>query len=74
MFLHEIFFGSKIVSSCCDRHRNFDYGCSNYPENEARKVAILAFFDKFWVFFKLLFLFFFAQAFSLGAMLKVRTL
>ena len=35
IFLHEIFFGSKILSSSCDKHQEFDYGCSSYPGNEA---------------------------------------
>ena len=35
-FLHEIFFGSKIRPSSCDKHQNFDYGCSSYPGNEAQ--------------------------------------
>ena len=34
IFLHEIFFGSKILPSSCDKHQNFDYGCSSYPGNE----------------------------------------
>ena len=36
VFLHEIFFGSKIIPSSCDKHQNFDYGCSRYPGNEAQ--------------------------------------
>ena len=36
IFLHEIFFGSKILSSSCDKHQNFDYGCFSYPGNEAQ--------------------------------------
>ena len=28
IFLHEIFFVSKILPSSCDKHQNFDYGCS----------------------------------------------
>ena len=35
IFLHEIFFGSQILPSSCDKHQNFDYGCSSYPGNEA---------------------------------------
>ena len=35
IFLHEIFFGSKILPISCDKHQNFDYGCSGYPGNEA---------------------------------------
>ena len=34
IFLHEIFFGSKILPSLCDKHQNFDYRCSRYPGNE----------------------------------------
>ena len=36
IFLHEIFFVSKILPSSCDKHQNFDYGCSRYPGNEAQ--------------------------------------
>ena len=36
IFLHEIFFGSKILLSSCDKHQKFDYGCSSYPGNEAQ--------------------------------------
>ena len=36
IFHHEIFFGSKILLSSCDKHQNFDYGCSSYPGNEAQ--------------------------------------
>ena len=36
IFLHEIFFGSKILPSSCDIHQNLDYGCSSYPGNEAQ--------------------------------------
>ena len=36
IFLHEIFFGSKILPSSCDKHQNFDYGSSSYPGNEAQ--------------------------------------
>ena len=35
IFLHDIFFGSKILPSSCDRHQNFDRGFSSYPGNEA---------------------------------------
>ena len=35
IFLREIFFGSKIIPSSCDKHQDFDYGCSRYPGNEA---------------------------------------
>ena len=36
IFLYEIFFGSTILLSFCDKHQNFDYGCSRYPGNEAQ--------------------------------------
>ena len=36
IFLHEIFFGSKILPSSCDKHQKFNYGCSSYPGNEAQ--------------------------------------
>jgi len=36
IFLREIFFSSKILPSSCDKHQNFDYGCSSYPGNEAQ--------------------------------------
>ena len=36
IFLHEIFFGSKILPSSCDKHQKFDHGCSRYPGNEAQ--------------------------------------
>ena len=36
-FLHEIFFGTKILPSSCDKHHNLDYGCSSYPGNETQK-------------------------------------
>ena len=36
IFLHEIFFDSKILQSSCDKHQKFDYGCSVYPGNEAQ--------------------------------------
>ena len=35
-FLYEIFFGSKILLSSCDKHQMFDYRCSSYPGNETR--------------------------------------
>ena len=50
IFLHEIFFGSKILQSSCDKHQNFDYGFSMYPGNEAQSpdfghfLTILAIF------------------------------
>ena len=35
IFVHKIFFGDKILQSSCDKHQNFDSGCSSYPGNEA---------------------------------------
>ena len=35
IFLHEIFFGSKILPSSCDKNQKFDKECSSYPGNEA---------------------------------------
>ena len=40
IFLHEIFFGSKILPSSCDEHQKFDYWCFSYFGKEA-KVPIL---------------------------------
>ena len=62
IFLHEIFFDSKIIPSSCDKRQKFDYGCSSYPGNEAQS-AIFAVFCRFGAFFELPIL---AQAFSLG--------
>ena len=56
IFLREIFFGSKILPSSCDKHQNFDYGCSRYPGNEAQSPDF-GHFWRFWAFF---------GAFSLG--------
>ena len=36
IFLHEIIFGSKILSRSCDKHQNFDNGCPSCPGNEAQ--------------------------------------
>ena len=36
IFLYEIFFGSKILPSSCDKHQNFDHGSSSYSGNEAQ--------------------------------------
>ena len=36
IFLHQIFFDSKILQSSCDKHQNFDHGSSSYPGNEAQ--------------------------------------
>ena len=45
IFLHEIFFGSKILPISCDKHQNFDYGCSSYPGNEAQSSDFGHFFN-----------------------------
>ena len=31
IYLHDIFFGSKILPSSCDKHQNLNYGWSCYP-------------------------------------------
>ena len=55
IFLHEIFFGSKILPSSCDKHQNFYYGCSTYPGNEAQSpnfdhfLTILGIFWAVWL-------------------------
>ena len=36
IFLHEIVFGSKILSSSSDKYQKFDYGCTSYPKNETQ--------------------------------------
>ena len=36
IFLHQIFCGSKILSSTCDETQKFDYGCCSYPGNKAQ--------------------------------------
>ena len=56
IFLYEIFFGSKILSSACLKYQKFDYGCSG---NEAPDFGR---FWRFWTFFELFVL---TQAFSL---------
>ena len=58
----DIFFGSKILSICCNKHQHFDYGCSSYPGMRL-KVPILTVFLRFWTIFELFVL---AQPFSLG--------
>ena len=50
IFLHEIFFGSKILPSSCDIHQNFDYGCSRYPGNEAQSPDFGYFLSIFGIF------------------------
>ena len=62
IFLSEIFFGSKILSSCCDKHQKEIYGCSSYPGNEAQSPDFSCFL-KIWGIFELFVL---AQAFRLG--------
>ena len=65
IFLHEISFHSKILSSSCDEHQKFDYMCSRYTEEEAkcpdigRSLTILGIFEPFVL----------AQAFSLNTWL-----
>ena len=46
IFLYKIFFGSWILSSSCDKHQKFDYGCSTLKQGS----KILAVFDHFWHF------------------------
>ena len=41
IYLHEIFFGSKILPISCDTNQNFDYGCSRYSGNEAQSPDFL---------------------------------
>ena len=60
--LREMFFVSKILSSCYDKQPNFECRCSSYPGTRL-KVPILAVFWRFWAFLELPVL---AQAFSLG--------
>ena len=50
IFLHEIFFGSKILPSSCDEHQNFDYGCSSYPGNETQSPDFGDFLTIFGIF------------------------
>ena len=45
IFLHAIFFDSKILSSTCPTHQKFEYVCSNYPGNEAKKSPVWPFLD-----------------------------
>ena len=47
VFPCEIFFGSKILPSSCNKHQKFDYMCSSYPGNEAPK-------SRFWPFLTIL--------------------
>ena len=50
IFLHENFFGSKILPSSCDKHQNLDYGCSSYPGNEAQSPVFGHFLTIFGIF------------------------
>ena len=50
IFLNEIFFGSKILPSSCDKHQNFDYGCFSYPGNEAQSSDFGQFLTIFGIF------------------------
>ena len=51
-FLHEIFFGRKILPSSCDKHQNFDYGCSTIPDIILSTLLNLeAFLAKFWKYY-----------------------
>ena len=52
IFLREIFFGSKILPSSCDKHQKFDYGCSSYPRKEAESPDFGRFL-LFWAFLEL---------------------
>ena len=45
IFLHEIFFGRKILSISCDKYQNFDFWCSSYSENEAKSPGLTIFDD-----------------------------
>ena len=56
IFLHEIVFGSKILSpSSCDKHQKFDYGCSSYFGNVAQSPDFGSFFYDFGHFWSCLF-------------------
>ena len=61
IFLHEIFLGSKILFSSCDKHQKFDYRYSSYPGNEAQSSD----FGRFLTILDIFELFVLAQAFSL---------
>ena len=54
IFLHEIFFDSKILSSTFDKYQKIDYGCSSYPENEAQNPDFGLYLD-IWHFSSCLF-------------------
>ena len=43
-FLREIFFGSKIITSSCDKHQKFDHGCSSFPGNKTQSADFCSFF------------------------------
>ena len=63
LFLHGIFFNSKIVSSAADKYQNFDYGCSSYSRNAAQSSDFGRFFWRYLAFFELFLL---AKASSLA--------
>ena len=50
IFLHEIFFGSKILPRSCDEHQKFEYGCSSYPANESQSPDFDTFLTIFGIF------------------------
>ena len=62
LFFHEIFFGSKILSTSCDKIKILIMGALANLETSL-KVSILAGFRRFLTFFELSVL---AAAFSLG--------
>ena len=45
IILYEIFVGSKILPSSCDKHQNFNYGCSRYPDDH-RHFSSCLFWNK----------------------------
>ena len=55
IFLHEIFFVSKIIPISCDKHQNFDCGCSRVAWKRGSKSRFLPFFDDFGHFLSSLF-------------------
>ena len=38
IFLHEVFFDSKILPSSFGKHQKFGYGCSSYSGNDAQSL------------------------------------
>ena len=53
LFFHEIFFGSNILSSCCDNIKILSMGALIILEDTALKVPILAGFLRFLTFLEL---------------------